>query len=310
MFLLIPVGVNYETQRLPTITFVLMGLNVAIYLVTLGCGGFTNDDTAKWVFDNLWLTPNISHAHTYLTSMFVHEGFFHLLGNMVYLFLFGCCVEDVIGRWKYLAFYLSAGVVAALTHIISSPERFASVIPLGGASGAVTACIAGFLVLFSKQEIEFKYFGFLFLRVFSGDFSVAAWIVISFWFLRDLFFMFLSQVIGSNGGGVAFAAHVGGFLWGIALIGLYKLLTKTSRKAEVAVPSWNPLMILRNALAKVQEPVINEAPTIFLSDGRAESGPFTATQIREMISLGSISTEAQYWQDGMTEWSTVNDFTA
>jgi len=312
MFILLPVGVNYATQRLPIVTFIIMGINVAVYLITLFCGGFTDEDTAQWVFDNLWLTPSISHPHTYLTSMFVHEGFFHLLGNMIYLFLFGCCVEDVIGRWKYLAFYITAGIAADLTQIAAGPLHFASEIPSGGASGAVTGCIAGFLVLFSKREIEFKYFGLIFFRPVGGEFTLAAWIVISFWFLSDLFFAFLGHVLnpGKDVGGVAYAAHVGGFLAGLAMVGLYRVFNKQAVEEEAAAaPKWDPSMIRRAAMERSRvEAAPVETPTIYITEGDSQSGPFTSQQVREMISLGSISAEALYWQEGMAEWSTVQDF--
>jgi membrane associated rhomboid family serine protease len=307
MFIILPVGVNYQTQRYPVVTFTLMGINVVIYLATLALGGFTDEEAQLWVFDHLWLTPNISWLHTYVTSMFVHEGFFHLLGNMIYLFLFGCCVEDVIGRWKFLVVYLLSGVIADLVFIAATAEHFASEIPLGGASGAVTACIAGFLVLFRKQEIEFRYFGFLFFRVFAGEFSLAAWIVISFWFAEDLLFAFLS--FGSSGGGVAFAAHVGGFIAGLAMVGAYRMLQKNP-PMEAVDQQWNPSMIRRTATALPPQATVDETPSIFLSDGGAESGPFTSQKVREMMALGSISAEAFYWQEGMADWSTVQDFSA
>lgn len=307
MFIILPVGVNYQTQRYPVVTFTLMGINVLVYLATLALGGFTSEETQLWVFDHLWLTPNISLWHTYITSMFVHEGFFHLLGNMIYLFLFGCCVEDVIGRWKFLVVYLVSGVIADLAFIAATAQHFASDIPLGGASGAVFACIAGFLVLFRNQEIEFRYFGFFFLRGFAGDFSLAAWIVISFWFVKDLLFAFLSM--GSGGGGVAFAAHIGGFVAGLVMVGLCKMLQKNP-PVEQAAQTWNPSMVRRPATGAASQVAISETPTIFLSDGGVESGPFTSQQIREMMALGSISTDAFYWQEGMAEWSTVQDFSA
>src|SRR5205085_962953 len=138
------------------------------------------------------LIPGQSTWYTYLTSMFVHAGFLHLLGNMIYLFLFGCCVEDLIGRGQFLALYLLSGVVADFVYIACSPEHFASEIPMGGASGAISACMGAYLLLRAHAEIEFKYFALLFFRFFSGEFSLAAWVVISFWFLKDLFFAGLS----------------------------------------------------------------------------------------------------------------------
>jgi hypothetical protein len=220
-------------------------------------------------------------------------------------------VEDVIGRWKYLGFYIISGIVADFAEIAASPLHFASEIPYGGASGAVTGCIAGFLILFSKREIEFKYFGLIFLRPVFGEFNLAAWIVISFWFLSDLFFAFLARALnpGKDVGGVAYAAHVGGFLAGLAMVGLFRMFNKQAVEEEAATPQWNPSMIRRAALERTRaEAVPVESPTIFLSEGGNQSGPFTSEQVREMISLGSISPDALYWQEGMEEWSTVQDF--
>ncbi|HLH57062.1 MAG TPA: rhomboid family intramembrane serine protease, partial [Verrucomicrobiae bacterium] len=88
MFFLLPVGVDYRARRYPVVTFTLMGLCVAVYLVTLGFRLANGSAALEWVMSNLWLTPALSHWWTYLTSLFVHAGLFHLAGNMVYLFLF------------------------------------------------------------------------------------------------------------------------------------------------------------------------------------------------------------------------------
>src|SRR4051812_37391114 len=105
MLLLLPVGMNYRTERLPIVTLSLIGVNIVVYVISLACFFLTQGASNLWIYENLWLIPADSLPWTYLTSMFVHSGFFHLLGNMIFLFLFGCCVEDLIGRGKFLAFY-------------------------------------------------------------------------------------------------------------------------------------------------------------------------------------------------------------
>lgn len=306
MFILLPVGVDYETNRLPMVTFSLMGANILVYLIGLAGG----EPTEQWIIENLMLTPGTSPWYAYLTSMFTHAGFFHLLGNMIYLFLFGACVEDTMGRWKFLLFYVLGGIAADFGHIAATPEHFTSEIPLCGASGAITACLAGFLVLFRNLEIEFRYFGFIFLRVFAGEFSLAAWIVISFWFAKDLLFAALTMAAKATGGGVAFAAHVGGFIAGLVLIGLYKLTPKKPEDDEpnLPIPAWRAFTPNTHPTLVGTEVEPNEAPTIFVSDAGVASGPFTSQQVRQMLSLGSISAEAHYWREGMTEWATVQDF--
>src|SRR5882724_4302095 len=185
MFILLPVGVDYRARRYPVVTFTLMGICVLVYLVTLGFKWSGDADTVdEWVYEYLWLTPGESHWWTYLTYQFVHGGFFHLAGNMVYLYLFGACVEDLIGRVRFTVFYLLCGVAAAFAHVLVTPDHFASELPMGGASGAISGCIGGFLLLLAGTRIEFKWVVFFFFRLWSGEFMLPAWLVISFWFLE------------------------------------------------------------------------------------------------------------------------------
>ena len=136
MFIVLPVGMNYQTQRLPVVTFSLIGINTFIWLVTTFFFFSTKGESDLWIMQHFWLIPSQSVLLTYLTSMFVHAGFFHLLGNMIFLFLFGCCVEDMLGRVRFIMFYLVGGLLAELAYIASTPIHFASNIPMGGASGA------------------------------------------------------------------------------------------------------------------------------------------------------------------------------
>jgi membrane associated rhomboid family serine protease len=308
MFIILPVGMNYQTRRLPVVTFTLIGLNVLVYLVGLGFRLGQGDDAAIWIHEHLWLTPADSSWHTYLTSMFVHAGIFHLVGNMLYLFLFGCCVEDMIGRWRFTALYLLGGFAAELVYIAATPEHFASEIPMGGASGAISACMGAYLPLRAKVDIDFKYFGMIFFKVFSGEFSLAAWVVITFWFLKDVFFAVLSFYVNEGGGGVAFGAHVGGFVAGLGLIGLHKLFSPKTKKAElkrgpmrVNVPS--------HAHAPAVSAVPNEAPTLYVYEREAEYGPFNLFEIQQMMSEGRVTSQALYWSEGMTEWRSISELT-
>src|SRR5450631_73393 len=131
MIAILPIGMNYRTERLPIVTLSIIALNTLIYLVTLICALKTDGDSNLWVFQHLWLIPDQSPWWAYLTSMFVHAGIFHLLGNMIFLFLFGCCVEDILGRARFAAFYLASGIFAALAYVTFSPAHFASDIPMG-----------------------------------------------------------------------------------------------------------------------------------------------------------------------------------
>ncbi|HVU08647.1 MAG TPA: rhomboid family intramembrane serine protease [Verrucomicrobiae bacterium] len=305
MFIILPVGMNYRTERLPIVTFSLIGVNTLVYLVSLFYFFGTQGDSDKWIFEHLWLIPAQSYLWTYLTSMFVHSGFFHLFGNMIFLFLFGCCVEDLIGRWRFLLFYLIGGLVAEFVYIAMSPEHFASTIPMGGASGAISSCMGMYLLLRAGADIEFKYF-IWFIVVKAGEFDLPAWVAISFWFLKDLIGAVLAMTEHhSHGGGVAFGAHVGGFLAGLGMIGICKMLERNQApkdSEEIAAVADVMKMYPRRA-----EIVTSETPTIYLFEAGVQSGPFALSQIQSMLSLGSISKDALYWSEGMTEWQSVLD---
>ena len=306
MIIVLPVGMNYRTERLPVVTFSLIGINTLVYLVSLFFFFNTGGESEAWIYQNLWLTPADSILWMYLTSMFVHAGFFHLLGNMVFLFLFGCCVEDIIGHWRFLIFYLAGGLAAELVYIAFIPAHFASAIPMGGASGAISACMGMYLLLRANADIEFKYFYFfLFFGADSGNFSLPAWMAISFWFLKDLFWAVLGFFYEHVGGSVAFGAHVGGFLAGMSLIGIGKLFERKRDADTTAKPiRAGPIRVFVPAH---RETAPAETPTIYLHDGGVQSGPFTLFQIEQMLACGSLSQDALYWSEGMADWGNISE---
>lgn len=310
MFILLPVGVDYRARRYPVVTFTLMGVCVLVYLVTLAFKlSGDSDSVDEWVYEYLWLTPGESHWWTYLTSQFVHGGILHLVGNMVYLYLFGACVEDIIGRVRFTFFYLLCGVAAAFAHVLVTPDHFASELPMGGASGAISGCIGGFLLLLAGTKIEFKWVVFFFFRLWNGEFMLPAWLVISFWFLEDVVMMILTALGNGRGGGVAFAAHVGGTLFGMGLMAIEKVRLKRienqEEALEEAVPAVRPMVRMR--ITPPAAPIEVETPTIYLFSGGAESGPFTPARIQQMFATGEIPADAQYWQEGMDEWRTADE---
>jgi len=312
MFLAIPTGMNYRTERYPVVTLSLIGINTLIWLVSLICEICTQGSSQEWVMQYLWLVPAQSFFWTYLTGQFVHAGFFHLLGNMIFLFLFGSCVEDMIGRWRFLLFYLIGGLVADLTYIAMSPQHFASEVPMGGASGAISACLGMYLLLRASAHIEFKYFLWIFVYVRAGEFEIPAWVAITCWFLKDLFFAVLGMFLPHGGGGVAFGAHVGGLLGGLALIALYKWkLRPAEEPVEESTLVLDPAKIMRG-ISPHHQPVVttHETPTIFLHDGTEQTGPFTLSHVQAGLHNGTISPEMQYWSEGMEQWQSVTDLSA
>jgi membrane associated rhomboid family serine protease len=294
------------------------------------------EDSQDWIYEHLWLVPGTSSVTAYVTSVFVHEGFFHLLGNMIYLFLFGCCVEDMIGRARFVLFYFVCGFVAEMVFIGSTPLHFSSLTPMGGASGAISGCMGMYLLLRASAEIEFKYFYFFFIGgAGGGDFSLASWIVITFWFLTDLFWMFIDMHSRHRGGGTAFGAHVGGFLGGLALIGVYRLVAQKKELAEeeaaeaaevvaepvapapqtarTPAPERKPIRLRTqpawaNPAPAEPAPVAPvETPTIFLHENGQQTGPFTLLAVQDLLRQNSVSSEAFYWSEGMADWKSVTE---
>jgi membrane associated rhomboid family serine protease len=149
---------------------------------------------------------------TLLSSMFLHGGWMHLIGNMLYLWIFGNNIEDVMGHIKFIIFYGLCGVLAALSHAWIDPQ---STIPMVGASGAISGILGGYLLLYPHARVLVLIpYGFI------GTFNVPAAMVLGVWFLMQVFSGGMS--LGHQGGGVAFFAHIGGFIAGMVLVGFFK----------------------------------------------------------------------------------------
>jgi len=166
-------------------------------------------------FKKWGLVPSDPKPIAFVTSMFLHSGWLHLLGNMLFFYLTGPFLEDAYGRPLFAVLYLASGVAASLAHVVSFPQSDA---PLVGASGAIAGCMGAFLVRFVRTRIRFLYFYFFGL-IRTGTVDLPAWVVLPLWFLQQLFFAGLS---GSSG--VAYRAHVGGFLFGAVAALLVKQL--------------------------------------------------------------------------------------
>lgn len=163
----------------------------------------TRDEHPAWSWGLIPARPTLL---AFFTCMFMHAGWLHLLSNMFILFLGGPAVEDVYGRPLYTALYMGGGVIASLVHIASFPSSDA---PLVGASGAIAAVMGAFMVRFARTRIRFFYILFL---IRGGTFTAPAWFMLGLWLLQQLFYASLV----SEGSGVAYAAHAGGFLAGAA----------------------------------------------------------------------------------------------
>jgi membrane associated rhomboid family serine protease len=148
-----------------------------------------------------------------ITSMFLHGGWMHLIGNMWFLWLFGNNVEDSMTRPRFLVFYLLCGLGAALAQVLADPR---SAVPMVGASGAISGVMGAYLVLYPTARV----YTLVFLGFFITTIALPAWVMLIYWMVIQIFGG-LSQSVAEEGGGVAFWAHVGGFVAGVVLIKLF-----------------------------------------------------------------------------------------
>jgi len=153
------------------------------------------------------------HWITILTAMFMHASWSHIIGNMIFLWAFGPEIEDVMGRWRYLVFYLVGGLVATLAQVAASPH---STVPNLGASGAIAAVMGAFLITYPRDRIRSILLIFVFVKIAF----IPAALLIGFWFLTQLFNA--GQVAQAQTGGVAYLAHIGGFIFGAATARLFE----------------------------------------------------------------------------------------
>jgi membrane associated rhomboid family serine protease len=201
---MIPLGdASRRTSRWPIITGLLIAVNVYV---------FTRELMYGQVFVYQWsvIPAEIVSGHgwiTLLTAMFMHSGWLHIIGNMIYFWAFGPEIEDAMGRFRFLIFYLLGGLVAMLAQVAAMPT---STVPNLGASGAIAAVMGAFIVTYPRDRIKTALFFLLFVRIAF----IPASLLIGFWFLMQLFNA--GQVTQHvQGGGVAYLAHIGGFLFGV-----------------------------------------------------------------------------------------------
>jgi membrane associated rhomboid family serine protease len=236
---------NSDRQSAPVINYAIIALNILVFVLLQGIG--TNDaftyafstvpqeiltghdvvtssrvvETVtgqRMVIPGLGVTPG-SVYFTLFTSMFMHGGIAHILGNMLFLWIFGDNVEDRLGHVRYLIFYLLCGVIASLAHVFATAafatDQASLLVPSLGASGAISGVLGGYILLYPGRRVTV----FLF-RLLT---DVPAWVAIGIWFAFQLISGLGMLGGGSQQGGVAYAAHVGGFIAGLVLIKFFDM---------------------------------------------------------------------------------------
>lgn len=217
---LIPIKDINPTERFAVVTALFIFVNIAVFIYALLLGpGAREAFVASFALIPKRLFSQAAAARgtlpvgaTLFTSMFLHGGFLHIAGNMLYLWIFGNNIEDSMGRIRFILFYFLCGVIAAYSHALANAS---SAVPMIGASGAIAGVLGAYLMLYPRARVlTLVAFGFYMRTV-----ELPALFVLGFWFVLQ----FLSALLSAGTGeGVAWYAHVGGFVAGIALIGLFK----------------------------------------------------------------------------------------
>jgi membrane associated rhomboid family serine protease len=208
----------------PAVTWVLIAVNVLVFLYQVSLGPIAGQ-TLVFQFGAIpaaifgqWNLPAdvamVPPAMSLFTGIFLHGSWMHLIGNMWFLWIFGNNIEEAMGHLRFIAFYLLCGLLASLTHIFAYPD---SIIPTIGASGAIAGALGAYITLYPRARVWTLIFLVFIIRLIY----IPAWVVLGGW----IFLQFLNgsmSAVTQNSGGIAFWAHVGGFMAGVLLVGLFK----------------------------------------------------------------------------------------
>jgi membrane associated rhomboid family serine protease len=239
-----------QTQRTPIITFVLIAASVLMWLLVQGAGTtlllaqsvcelglIPGELTASLAPGTRFpmgeglvcMTDPGTQVSNLLTSMFLHGSWMHLIGNMWFLWLFGNNIEDSMTRPRFVAFYLLTGLAAALAQVAANP---ASEVPMVGASGAISGVMGAYLVLFPRVRV----FTMVPLGFFITSMALPAWAMLIYWAFLQVAGG-LTSIVDDQSGGVAFWAHLGGFIAGVVLV---KVFERRDRVAAHTRQHWSP----------------------------------------------------------------------
>ncbi len=215
---MIPFKDDNPTRTVPYVTFLIIGLNIGVFIIE----ALSPENSEQIVHSYGAIPYAITHFRslqpippvlTIFTSMFMHGGILHIAGNMLYFWIFGNNIEDVLGHLRFIVFYLFCGIVAAYSYALTAPS---STVPMIGASGAISGILGAYLLLFPRARVHTLVFFGIFIQVVQ----VPALIVIGFWAIIQLVSGLFTEGMQSQGG-IAWFAHVGGFLTGLLTIKLW-----------------------------------------------------------------------------------------
>jgi membrane associated rhomboid family serine protease len=203
-----PIGDENPRSTTPYVNYALLAINIIIFIIF----GFMQD--YQQIVMDYGFIPARMEPRNFITSIFLHGSLGHLIGNMIFLWIVGDNIEDKLGHVWYLFFYLAGGIAANFFHSALIPPEL-RVIPAIGASGAISAVLGAYAIMFPKNKIVFIYFVWIILIINWGKFRIASLWAIGFWFLLQLFYQFAETDTS-----VAYGAHIGGFVFGVIIIGI------------------------------------------------------------------------------------------
>ncbi|NLA79232.1 MAG: rhomboid family intramembrane serine protease [Chloroflexi bacterium] len=228
---MIPIRDEIKTKRIPFVNYTLIAINIIVFLIMV----LNPAKIDSIVMGNALIPTDVTQGFkigvlkNFITAMFMHAGWMHLISNMLYLWIFGDNIEDRLGHVGYLLFYLAAGIFASGLHIFFNPT---SNVPSLGASGAIAGVLGAYLIFYPQSKVyTFIPFGY-FMRLRP----LPAIVVLGLWFVMQIFSGVGSMMAQGRGGGVAYWAHIGGFVFGL-LIGF--LFNKRIKEPVPAPPHWN-----------------------------------------------------------------------
>lgn len=238
--MIFPIGDDNSDRTItPVVNYLFIALNILVFVLLQGLGG--NDeftyafstvpaeiatgqdvvtptrtlvDPRYGAFQVTGLQPTpVSVYLTMLTSMFMHGGIAHIFGNMIFLWVFGDNLENLLGHIRYAAFYLVCGVLASLAHVFMNTEGANALVPSLGASGAISGVLGGYLLMFPRRSVR--------VIAFYTLLTVPALLAVGIWFIMQVIGGFGTSSEVTGGDGIAYAAHIGGFIAGLVLIKLF-----------------------------------------------------------------------------------------
>ncbi len=218
---MIPLRDNIPSRSIPFVNYAIISTNIFVFFHQLqvhSSGLFESFVFEFGVVPNLLTTNFIGNSYSLITSQFLHGGWAHIVGNMIYLYIFGDNVEDRVGHGRYILFYLLSGCGAALTQVYFNPF---SKIPMIGASGAIAGVLGAYFLLYPKAKV----FAIIPLGLFSRIMEIPAFFFLGFWFILQAFSgtaaIYSAKALGAESGGVAWFAHSGGFVVGVVYVLLF-----------------------------------------------------------------------------------------